>query len=66
MSDFLKELFETYYKEQKKQDKIKLIEQEIHFLKDVLDFGYPINYSSVSELMRKKEDELKELKGETK
>lgn len=64
MSDFLKELFETYYKEQKKQDEIKLIEKEIGFLKAVLDFGYHIDYSKVNELMKQKENELKELKGE--
>ena len=62
MNDFLKELFETYYKEQRKQDKIKLLEKEISFYKAILEEGYRVDFEKMHATLRKREYELKRLK----
>lgn len=63
MNDFLKELFETYYKEQKRQDKINLLENEIEFLSTILDEGISFqNLGILRNLLNQKESELKKLK----
>lgn len=64
MSDFLKELFETYYKEQKRKDKIELLERENEFLNDVIELRFQFNYDKIRERMSKNEQELKLLRGE--
>ena len=61
MNDFLKELFEAYYKEQRRQDKINLLKNEINFFKDILEYGFSIDLGKVETRLREKEDELKRL-----
>lgn len=64
MNDFLKELFETYYKEKKRQDKIDLLTSEIDFIRMFLDGGYRLDMMHLNKMLREKEEELKNLKGE--